>query len=235
MSSFSSAEHNKYKREGGHKSSTAGGKDGDIDKERGRDKASSSRSSSSKRGPGRPPKNPRPDEGKFSSAKTKLAVKKVKLKCGRKPGPKKIKIIQKHKSTPKSSQVSSKQEDAVPKTDPKEKESCKDKESSSSANNSSSKSPKQETKHADTLSTSKPLNRNKLGDNGIYDFPSDDCDSTKGLVSNNLPERSAVVKNYWVPPDFMKPVVDSIVITDVASSDLMVTVRECSYNKGFLT
>ena len=161
-------------------------------------------------------------------------MKKVKLKVGRKPGPKKIKIIPKHKPSSKSSHSASlKQDESVSKTESKDKDGCKDSSSSSTA--AAMKSPKQEVKHADSQSAGKPLGMNKLGDNGVYDFPSDDCDSTKGLVNSNLPERSAVVKNYWVPPDYMKPVVDSIIITDVAAAELMVTVRECSYNKGFLS
>ena len=75
---------------------------------------------------------------------------------------------------------------------------------------------------------------NKSGDNGVYDFPSDDCDSAASMMTSNLPERSpAVVKSYWVPPESLKAVVDSIVITDVASEDRLVTMRECHYNTGF--
>jgi len=212
--------------------------DHEREKDRSKDRASPTKSSSVKRGPGRPPKNPEAKKPSISSIKlkAKLAAKKVKLKVGRKPGSTNKKLLSKlTKPTIKSSHSSSSkhEESSSSKSESRDKE----KESSSAGSSSlSSKSPRPESKSSDISSSVKPLfpGTLALGDHGVYDFPSDDCDSSgKGLVTNNLPERSAIVKNYWVPPERMKSIVDSIVITDVPSAEGTVTVRECSYNTGF--
>ncbi|XP_005108393.1 chromobox protein homolog 8 [Aplysia californica] len=242
-SSLSGGELSRQKKDTHHRSSAADREaEHERERDRGKEKGPAGRQAAPapvvKRGPGRPPKNPRPP-GHLPPPKAKLTANKTKLKVGRKPGPKKA--VPKAKPAAKGSQGnSSKTDEPSGKGVAKDKDSgAKDCSSSSSATSgTSSRVPKLENKASeDTLSsrTTAPTTGPKSGDHGVYDFPSDDCDSNKGVLASNLPERSAVVKNYWVPPAFLKPVVDSIVVTDVSSSDLMVTVRECSYNNGFFT
>lgn len=199
-----------------------------------------------KRGPGRPPKNPTHPSYVPPTGKPKLHQNKVKLKTGRKPGPKKgqIKIKSVTSNTSHSSQQLSPVGDTAVTTNltaANAKSVKKDKENTQKTENSVSSTfskgnSKQEVKPSDASSVTKGTTVMSIGpavDNGIYDFPSDDCDSSKELVSNNLPVRILPSKKYWIPPSFFKPVIDSMVITDVSSSDTIVTVKECSFDSGF--
>ncbi|CAG5126927.1 unnamed protein product [Candidula unifasciata] len=201
-----------------------------------------------KRGPGRPPKNPTHPSYVPPTEKSKLHQNKVKLKTGRKPGPKKgqIRIKSAAASTSHSSQQLSPVGDITATTNSTStsgKNIKKDKENTVKTENAISSTyskvnSKQEVKLPDACSAPKSTGVMSVGsavDNGVYDFPSDDYDSSKEPVSNNLPVRIMPSKKYWIPPSFFKPVIDSLVITDVSTADTLVTVKECSFDSGFFT
>uniref|UniRef100_A0A0B6ZE94 Chromo domain-containing protein n=1 Tax=Arion vulgaris TaxID=1028688 RepID=A0A0B6ZE94_9EUPU len=199
-----------------------------------------------KRGPGRPPKNPSHPSYMPPTDKQKLHRNKIKLKMGKKPGSKKAQV--KIKSVTSSTSHSSQQ--IIPPgdlsllannhTSTSTKNIKRDKENAVKADNSANilnkNNLKQDIKSSDGIAALKNTSVISVGsavDNGVYDFPSDDCDSSKEIVSLNLPVRTLPAKKYWIPPGFFKPVIDSVVITDVNSSDLVITVKECAFDTGF--
>lgn len=199
-----------------------------------------------KRGPGRPPKNPSHPSYMPPIDKQKLQHNKSRLKVGRRPGPKKgqVKVKSDSSSMPHSSQqVTPLGDSTVPVSTPSTsaKSVKKDRENSIKAdsivtmtlNKNNSKQEPRPSNCAAIFKNTTVISGCSAVDNGVYDFPSDDCDSSKELLSNNLPVRTLPAKKYWVPPEFFKPVIDSVVITDVASSEMVVTVRECSFHTGF--
>ncbi|XP_059152844.1 chromobox protein homolog 8-like [Physella acuta] len=207
-------------------------RDKDQDKGGGRERSShSSRSTPMKRGPGRPPKNPSHPSYVPPSKKMKLQTSHSKLKAAKKPGPKKRQLKVKPSSTSQQSNQQTQNSSNTTHTSVDSSNKTVEKENISKSENTCSNL-KANSKFENNTS-SKPSSGAKTVDNGVYDFPSDDCDSNKGSLSNNLPKRGLTGKKYWIPPSFFKAAVDSVVITDVDSSDTMITVRECSFPKGF--
>ncbi|KAK0056001.1 polycomb group protein Pc [Biomphalaria pfeifferi] len=180
-----------------------------------------------KRGPGRPPKNP--SHPSYIPTCKKIKFESSKPKLGRKPGPKKTAVkvkssssavSQTNRSTDYTNTITDSNETST-KSSEKENENLSKKDSTTESK-------------VDSIPLIKSvIVGSKTVDNGIYDFPSDDCDSNKGSLSHNMPKNTVPGKKYWVPKGYFKPVVDSVVITDVDTSDKLVTIRECVFEKGF--
>ncbi|CAL1548113.1 unnamed protein product [Lymnaea stagnalis] len=246
-SSETSVEASKPRKDITHRSASPARSDRDRDKDQdkggGRDKLghpSTSKSLGShapaKRRPGRPPKNPSHPSYVPPSKKLKIQPSHSKLKTVKKTGPKKrqLKVKQtsstSHQNTQQTKNSDSSATNTVAETHSKNND--KEKENTSKSDNSAG-TVKNSAKCDNNLLIKSTTTGAKTVDNGVYDFPSDDCDSNKGSLSSNLPKRSAPGKKYWVPMEYFKPVVDSVVITDVDMSSSMITVRECSFDKGF--
>ncbi|KAH9496100.1 hypothetical protein Btru_012741 [Bulinus truncatus] len=236
-STGSSDEATKLRKDSHHRSSSPARSDKDQDKGGSKEKSAASGSSKTetvgrapaKRGPGRPPKNPSHPSYIPSCKKIKFESKTKLGKVGRKPVAKKLPMkVKSTSSTVVQSNQLIKSNESVSSNDINSKSSDKEKENISKSDNSVKTNSK-----VDISQPVKTASNVKTVDNGVYDFPSDDCDSSKGSISHNMPKSNAAGKKYWVPMGYFKPAVDSVVITDVDTSNKLVTIRECVFDKGF--
>ncbi|KAK6171600.1 hypothetical protein SNE40_019751 [Patella caerulea] len=162
-----------------------------------------------KRGPGRPPKYPRPP-GWVPPAKKNAALKKARKT--------KVKLL-------KSGEVKPKNPVGRPRLKDKDKKRPKLKV----------KVPKEIRKKQNKTNYMKN-GHNKVQANGensqINDKLADRIEQSEKAFAK-YDEKPVELKNYWSPPVSVKPVLDNVFITDVTSDSETITIRECSSDSGF--
>ncbi|XP_067673035.1 chromobox protein homolog 8-like [Haliotis asinina] len=74
----------------------------------------------------------------------------------------------------------------------------------------------------------------KISDPSIYNFSDVNSNLQTPAESVKVKEKAVETKSYWSPPSSIKPILDQVCITDVSLRDsITITVRECTSDSGF--